>query len=94
MRRALRGAWYEPGKQGSAWLSTFLQGSGTQDPQVSAWSDPIFQWALLCWDGSLHGVLQRAWARQIGIIYREAKPWGHVAGPCGAMLLAIRDLGW
>eukprot|EP00959_Pyramimonas_sp_CCMP1952_P386507 8100284-Pyramimonas_sp.AAC.1 len=36
MRRALRGAWYEPGKQGSAWLSTFLQGSGTPDPQVSA----------------------------------------------------------
>eukprot|EP00959_Pyramimonas_sp_CCMP1952_P153317 3207500-Pyramimonas_sp.AAC.1 len=83
MRRALRGAWLEPGKQGSAWIFTFLQGSGTQDPRVSAWPDTIFQWALLCWDGSLHGVLQRAWARQFVIIYSEAKPWGHVAGPCG-----------
>ena len=47
MRVTMRSAWYEPGAAGSAFLSTFIHGGQSQDPQIAAWCEPIHQWAML-----------------------------------------------
>eukprot|EP00959_Pyramimonas_sp_CCMP1952_P177312 3706394-Pyramimonas_sp.AAC.1 len=36
MRRAMRSVWHEPGRSGSAWISSLLHGGGPQDPQIAA----------------------------------------------------------
>eukprot|EP00959_Pyramimonas_sp_CCMP1952_P117895 2465302-Pyramimonas_sp.AAC.1 len=94
MRKAMHSVWYEPGRAGSSWTSSFLHGGGPQDPQIAAWVDPIYQWCLLCWDCSQHALLQQAWRRQAPVVYVSKQPWGLVSGPTGATLLAFRSLRW
>eukprot|EP00959_Pyramimonas_sp_CCMP1952_P435442 9117854-Pyramimonas_sp.AAC.1 len=94
MRAALRGSWYEPGKVGSAWISSCLHGGEAQDPQIAALVDPVYQWGLLCWDSKLHARLQMAWQRTAPGLLRAAHPWGRVGGPAGATILAFKNLQW
>eukprot|EP00959_Pyramimonas_sp_CCMP1952_P296736 6207971-Pyramimonas_sp.AAC.1 len=94
MPKAMRSVWCEPGRAGSAWVSSFLHGGGPQDPRIAAWAGPMYQWCLLCWGQSQHDLLQHAWQRQVITIYASRQPWGQVAGPAGATLLAFRSLHW
>ena len=95
MRRTLRQSWHTPGSGTSAWITSCLQSSIYSDPQVTAWTAPVHQWALLHRDCAVpDGVLQKAWQRQIRVVYGCSKPWTRVSGPAGATLLALRDLKW
>ncbi|CAK0816105.1 unnamed protein product [Prorocentrum cordatum] len=83
----------------SATINAALEGDLVAETAATA---PLLAWAKECWDHkSMHGGLQRAWARQ----QRRLAPylqgdttskerWAAARGPAAATILTCRELGW
>eukprot|EP00959_Pyramimonas_sp_CCMP1952_P325192 6806753-Pyramimonas_sp.AAC.1 len=76
MRSLMISTWYTPGASTSSWITSCLQGTHSEDPQIACWTQPVFQWALLVWDKNIsHATLQQAWRRQVFRVLEATKPW-------------------
>lgn len=82
-------------KTASLTLQFILADKPGADPTYAALEAPIMYWAKRAF-GEEEGraTEQQAWRQQIKRLGTYKRPWAAVAGPAGAMILALRRLGW
>ncbi|CAK0817377.1 unnamed protein product [Prorocentrum cordatum] len=95
MRRMLRQGWGRLAAGSSTWLAACLEPGARAEPQLAAWTQPLFNWALMAVDPRTdRSDMQRSWQLQAPSVLLAPRPLRKAMGPACAVCLALRDLGW
>ena len=92
--QAFRNGWKMLARQTRGRSLTWRLATHECDPIHTCRVEPIVAWAEAVWDEQLDDAdLHRAWRRQQRLV--GLKPsWNKVAGPTGAIIMCLRQLGW
>ena len=79
----------------SATLQFIFAKKRRYDPIYAALELPILYWARQAFADDEQSTMQEAWQKQIvRLRAHKRRPWKAVAGPAGALLLSLRQVGW